>query len=302
MEVRLSDTTSSAEATFWRGLTWVTLSYLLAFAVGVAVAAILPGSGIERAWWGDFAATLVVFVFSFAFSNSSFYDPYWSVAPLFIAGGWIVSEGVGGNRTRQVLVVAVLALWGARLTANWMRTWTGLHHEDWRYVDLKRKSGVFYWLVSFAGIHMFPTVLVFLGMIPAWYAITSPTPLNGLDAAAFVVAVVATIIEAMADNQMHAFKATNPPPEAYIDEGLWHWSRHPNYFGEISLWWGIWMFALAASWSNATTVLGALAMTGLFRFISIPMMEERVLAKRPGYAQQIATTSMIVPLPKRRAP
>lgn len=296
----MSDTTSSAEATFWRGLTWVTLSYLLAFAIGVAVAATFPGSGIERAWWGDFAATLVVFIFSFAFSNSSFYDPYWSVVPVFIAGGWIVSEGAGGSRARQVLVVAVLALWGARLTANWMRTWTGLHHEDWRYIDLKRKTGIFYWAVSLAGIHMFPTVLVFLGMIPAWYAITSPTPLNALDGAAFVVAVVATIIEAVADNQMHAFKATNPPPEAYIDEGLWHWSRHPNYFGEISLWWGVWMFALAASWGNATTVLGALAMTGLFRFISIPMMEARVLAKRPGYAEQIATTSMIVPMPKRK--
>jgi steroid 5-alpha reductase family enzyme len=64
----------------------------------------------------------------------------------------------------------------------------------------------------------------------------------------------------------------------------------------------VWIFALAASWGNTTTVLGALAMTGLFRFISIPMMEARVLAKRPGYAQQIATTSMILPLPKRRAP
>jgi steroid 5-alpha reductase family enzyme len=295
----LSETNSSADATFWRGLSWVILSYLFAFAVGVATASVVPGDPLWKAWWGDVAATCVVFIFSFAFSNSSFYDPYWSVVPVFVAGGWVIADGSSGDRVRQALLIGAFALWGARLTANWLRTWSGLHHEDWRYIDLKQKTGIFYWLVSLTGIHLFPTLLVFLGLWPAYEAIRSPTPLGWMDYVALVCAVAATVLEHVADNQMHAFKARGPAADQTIDEGLWRWSRHPNYLGEILFWWSIWLFALAADVRNAETVVGALAMTALFRFISIPMMEQRNLAKRPSYAETMRTTSMLLFWPRR---
>lgn len=289
----------NAEAERWRGLFWVVTSYLVALGVGVAVAALVPGSGLWRAAWADLAATLVIFIFSFAFQNSSFYDPYWSVVPPVIAAGWALTDGGAGDRARQLALIACFTFWGARLTGNWARGWTGLHHVDWRYVDIQKQTGFLFWPVSFAGLHLFPTVMVFLGMWPAWEAARSATPFGGLDWVALSLAVGATLLEGVSDNQLHAFRARNPPPDAWIDEGLWRWSRHPNYLGEILFWWGIWLFAVAADPIHVRTVVGALAMTAMFRFVSVPLMEQRMLAKRPGYAEKIKSTSMLLLLPRR---
>jgi steroid 5-alpha reductase family enzyme len=286
-----------AEA-WWRGLFWVTLSYFVAATAGLASVALWPSS--DALWAGvqaDVVATCVVFLFSFAFGNSSFYDPYWSVAPLFLAGGWAVVAGAEGDRTRQALLLGGLGIWGARLTYNWLRGWGGLTHEDWRYVDLRRKTGALYWLVSLFGLHLFPTVWVLLGMWPAWYALTVPHELNALDVLGAGALFGGALIEALADQQLHRFRETRTQPDEILQTGLWRWSRHPNYFGEISVWCGVWLLGLAATPTAAVAVVGPLAMVGLFRFISIPMAEARAVERKPGYEAIIASTSMIVPWP-----
>ncbi len=290
--------TEQAAETWWRGLFWVTLSYFVAAMVGLASVALWPAS--DAFWAGvqaDLVATVVVFLFSFAFGNSSFYDPYWSVAPLMLAGGWAAVAGAEGDRVRQGLLLGGLGFWGARLTFNWLRGWSGLAHEDWRYVDLRHKTGLFYWPVSLLGLHLFPTVWVLLGLWPAWYALTVPQALNTLDVLGAGVLWGGALIEALADQQLHRFRESRPQPGDILQSGLWRWSRHPNYFGEISVWCGVWLLGLAATPAAALAVAGPLAMVALFRFVSIPMAEARSLARRPGYAEVIASTSMIVPWP-----
>jgi steroid 5-alpha reductase family enzyme len=241
-----------------------------------------------------------VFAFSYAFGNSSFYDPYWSVAPFPIALYWAASAPAGVNRAREAIVILLITAWGVRLTRNWVRGWQGLHHEDWRYVDLKTRTGSAYWAVSFAGIHMFPTVVVFLGLLPLWPVVTSSRPLGVFDVLALIVTAGAIWIEARADVELHRFRSTNREAGAILDRGLWALSRHPNYFGVMSFWWGLWLFGVAASPSDAWwSVVGAAVITAMFRFVSLPMMEERMTARRTGYAAHAARTSLVIPWPRR---
>ena len=170
--------------------------WIVVFAYAVAlVVALIVGHRvtfehpIAVALAADVAATVVIFLFSVAFRNSSFYDAYWSVVPPVIALYWAQRpEAVGVNPFRLAIVTALIWLWGARLTWNWNRGWTGLDHEDWRYVDLKEKTGVFYWLVSLLGIHMMPTLWVFGGMLPVYAVMAAGTvPFGPLDGLAFAV-------------------------------------------------------------------------------------------------------------------
>ncbi len=244
----------------------------------------------------DCAATIAVFAFSMSFDNSSFYDPYWSVAPFAIASYW---EVPGGNPVRQGLVLFALAFWGARLTWNWYRQWRGLEHEDWRYVDIRAKTGRAWPLASFAGVHFFPTLIVFAGLLPVYSAMFSPAPLGTLDIAAFFVAIGATIIEAVSDQQLRSYVLMRRNHEEILATGLWKYSRHPNYFGEATFWWGLALFGLAAD-PHLWSVAGAAAITVMFVFISVPLLDERSAARRPGYRSHMQRVSALVPMPPRR--
>lgn len=274
-------------------------AYALAVLAGAAVLAWSPVASPWDAALGDVAATVVVFAFSVALANSSMYDPYWSVAPPALFAAWIVtSESIS---IRAWIVGALTLIWGARLTWNFLRGWSGLDHEDWRYRDLRAKSGRAYWIVSFLGIHFFPTVLTFLGSLSIWVAVTGARPLGILDALAIVVTVIAIVIEALADEQLLRFVRSKPPSEAYLDAGLWRYSRHPNYFGEVTFWWGLFFFALAADPTRWWVVVGPVAITALFVFISIPMIDRRMIARRPAYAAQKKRVSALVPWPRARS-
>lgn len=286
------------------GFAVVTLAYVAALLVAAAVLKLAPldWHPLWKVALADVAATVVVFAFSFANDNSSVYDPYWSVAPVVIALWLALGPGGPGELDlRQVVVVALIVAYGARLTFNWARGWAGMGHEDWRYVDLRRTTGKAYWLVSFVGLHFFPTVLVLLGCLPLHAALVSPGPTFGaLDLIAALVTLAAIVIETVADEQLRSFRRSTRAGGAVCAVGLWSWSRHPNYFGEISFWFGLWLFGVAAGapwWAG----LGWLAMVALFVGISIPMAERRSLARRPTFAAHQRRVSMLVPLPPRAA-
>ena len=280
----------------------VTVSYVVALAAGVFTLGLVDGHDVWRLFAADFVATLVIFAFSMAFGNSSFYDAYWSVVPPVLAAFWLGQpEAVGGPVVgRQVLVVGLLTLWAARLTANWWRGWSGLHHEDWRYVDLARQTGKAWPLVSLLGIHLFPTVQVFAACLPLWVVLAQPgPPLGPLDALAALVTLAAIAVEHVGDEQLRVFRASGPAPEAVMDTGVWSWSRHPNYLGEVGFWWGLWGFAMAVDPSSWWTGVGALAITAMFVWISIPLIEKRMRERRPGYAEVQRRVSMLLPRPPR---
>ena len=110
-----------------------------------------------------------------------------------------------------------------------------------------------------------------------------------------MVTLVAILIETVADEQLRAFAKTKKPGEL-IQTGLWRYSRHPNYFGELLFWWGIFLFGYAASPADWTwTIVGTACITLMFFFISVPMMEKRQLARKPHFADVIKSTSMLIP-------
>lgn len=278
-----------------RARAWCALAYGIAFAVAATVVTWAP---IASPWWravaADLAATVAVFAFSRAFDNASFYDPYWSVAPIAMALYWIAVVA-GGNSLRVVCVMIVVAAWGTRLTYNWLRHWRGLEHEDWRYVDLRNKTGRAYWLVAFAGLHLFPTVQVLLGCTALYRALVGASPFAWLDVLGCLAGASAVFIEATADRQLHRFARDNRDPQRILDTGLWAWSRHPNYFGEVLFWWSLFLFAFSADRSAWWTAVGALSITGMFVFVSIPLIEKRMLDKRPHYAGHQKRVSPLVP-------
>jgi steroid 5-alpha reductase family enzyme len=275
----------------------VAVAYVAALAVAAFVVTELAG---QSAWLtllvADVAATAVVFAFSVGRNNSSIYDPYWSVAPMVIVV-WLAVPSA--PRARQIIVLGLVLAWGARLTWNWARGWQGLGHEDWRYVAIRARTGRAYWLVSWVGIHLMPTLWVYLGSLSLIPAIATGTrPLGVLDAIAFVVTAGALTIEALADQQLRTFRLSNPPAGTILATGLWRWSRHPNYLGEIGFWWGLFLFALAAdrAW---LAIVGPLAINLLFVTISIPLLDRRSIERRPAYADHIARVPPLVPRPWR---
>jgi steroid 5-alpha reductase family enzyme len=283
----------------------VTLAYVVALGVGAAW--LYLGPDTAHLWLdslvADLLATLVVFVFSRIYRNSSFYDAYWSVVPPALAVYWWAEAGADADQGRAWLVVAVIVFWAVRLTANWVHGFPGLHHEDWRYPMLKEKAGRWEALVDLFGIHVFPTLQVFLAMIPVYLAVTGATrDLSWVDVVAVVVGLGAIALETVADLQLQSFARTRQAGEV-MDRGVWAWSRHPNYLGELGFWLSMALFGLAASPGDAWWLFaGLLAMLAMFEGASIPMMEERSLERRPAYADVMARVPRLLPRPPRRAP
>lgn len=273
-----------------------------AFAYTIALAAAIGAGYAVRDWHplaviaaADTVGTIVIFAFSFAFRNSSFYDPYWSVAPIAIVFYWLYIAEDSTNALRGGIVTTLVAFWGVRLTVNFLRGWTDLKHEDWRYINLREKNGKAYWLVSFLGIHFAPTAWVYLGCLALYPAMTSGRALNPLDFAAFAVTFLAILIETVADEQLRAFRRSNPPKGSIMAKGLWARCRHPNYLGEVGFWWGLFLFGLAADPARWWTIAGPLGITLLFVFISIPMIDKRHLERRPGYDAHIQEIPGLLP-------
>lgn len=245
----------------------------------------------------DVAATILVFVFSVVFNNSSVYDAYWSVAPPVIAV-YLVKLFPEGNSVRQFIVIALVLFWSIRLTINWFRGWNGFEHQDWRYTSIAEKTGKLYWPVSFLGIHFMPTIFVFLGCLPLWYSISSNTPINVFDVVATLFTFLAILTEWIADEQLIKFKKRRTY-NSYIKSGLWSFSRHPNYLGEICFWGGMFLFVLSSSefktFTGYWTITGFVSMVILFKFISIPLMEKRNMERKPGYQEYIKKVPALLP-------
>ncbi|HEX4017714.1 MAG TPA: DUF1295 domain-containing protein [Frankiaceae bacterium] len=276
-----------------------------AIAAAITVAVWRGHHPIAVALLADVIATVVIFALSMGVANSSVYDAYWSVIPPVVAIAWALVAPSGlssGQHVRQVLVIVLVTVWAVRLTLNWAFGWTGFDHEDWRYVNLR--EGLprrFLWpLVSFLAIQLMPTLVVFAGLLSLWPALAAPRHgLGFLDIVATIVTLAAIALETKADLQMHAFARDPANRGKPMDQGWWAVSRHPNYLGEITFWWGLWLFGLAAAPSWWWTVAGPVAIVLLFEAASIPMMETRSLERRPEYADYQKRVARLMPLRSR---
>lgn len=261
-----------------------------------------PGHSVDpilRAAVADVAATAVVFLFSVLLDNSSVYDPYWSVAPPVIAAYWIATATAGSVGVQKGVLLGLILGWAGRLTFNWARRWGGSDDEDFRYREIRAKTGRGYWPASFVAIHLMPTLWVFLGLLPVYPALSLPADLGHAGSlvalAGAIVTMAAIAIETVADQQLRQFLRSPHQPGEVLNRGLWARCRHPNYLGEILLWWGLFLFGVAAHPSWAWTIVGPLSITLLFVFISVPWMDRHMLARHSGWAEQMRRVPALIP-------
>lgn len=270
----------------------IAIVYVIAGAVGLIIYQSLPYVFWLRLLISDVLATVVVFVFSCIFRNASVYDPYWSVQPPVILTLYAI--GTKLTLVRLLLVIAVW-YWGIRLTGNWASVFYGLRHQDWRYTMLKKKTGKLYPVVNLLGIHLFPTLVVYACILPAVFAMQYDAEANAGTVIGFLICVGAATLQLIADRQMHRFQRSKQG--GLISTGLWKYSRHPNYLGEILMWWGIALSVVRVLPQYWYLCAGALINTLMFLFVSIPMAEGRQ-SKKAGYEQYRSRTRMLFPVKK----
>lgn len=274
--------------------------YIIAFFIGLLVFKLSGNLHVLLSMFlADAAATIVVWAFGILFANSSVYDPYWSILPIIVIIFWILAAGKSFSAT-NILFLAAAAVWGIRLTVNWITRWKGFSQQDWRYTMLKEKSPRMWFFTNLIGINMMPTIIVFAALIPAYYGIISGGRIGILTGIGFAICIGATLIQGISDRQMDLFKKSRSSVGQNIDIGLWRHSRHPNYFGEVSFWWGIWLMQMGVDPEKWQTVAGPVLMTILFVFISIPMMEKYILTSKPSYIDYQKKVSMLKPWFRKR--
>jgi len=272
--------------------------YAAAAAVGVVVYRFMRGDALMRLFAADVAATLLIYLISLPLENASVYDPYWSVAPLIILP--LAITDFGSWNLGSVLLLLCVGYWGIRLTANWAYTFHGYMHQDWRYTMLHEKSGVFYPLVSLFGIMLFPTLVVYLCMLPALLYVQSGG-INLLTALGFVVCIAAATLQLVADIQLHRFQKRASNRNEIIRTGVWKHARHPNYLGEILMWWGVYIAMLSVLPQYWFLGIGALVNMLMFLFISIPMAETRLAGYKEEFKAYQAETNRLLPVRLRQA-
>ena len=282
----------------------VICSYVLAFFVAILVGMIsITFHPLVMILFADLAATLVIFVISTIIKNTSLYDPYWNIAPLVIAFFFLLlPQGLKTGNSRYIIVFFLVVIWSIRLTYNWLRGWHGLKHEDWRYMYYRNKMGKKFWFINLTGLQLMPTILVYLGTISLYPAVSlRKNSLGILDIIAIVITLGAILLETIADQQMYKFIRNRENPDQIINQGLWKYSRHPNYLGEILFWWGLFIFGLASDLNFIWAIIGPLAITILFIFVSIPLIEKQKLEKRPDYVNYKKRVSRLIPwFPKNK--
>ncbi|MFC2116339.1 DUF1295 domain-containing protein [Bacteroidota bacterium] len=251
----------------------------------------------------DILATLTIFIFSVLFNNSSLYDPYWSVVPPLVLLYWVFHEQtIEALTLMQILILSLVSLWSLRLTLNWMRRWRGLKDEDWRYISFRFKYQEQYWIVSLFGIHLFPTLIVFLGCLAVYPGLVLHEGSMGLmEWIAAGITFFAIAFETISDRQLKNFVRDESKCD-FLDTGFWKYSRHPNYFGEVLFWVGLFLFSTGMGEAYWWILPGPIFMILMFYTISIPMIDKRMLRRRTGYREYLKRTSGMIPMRQKKIP
>ncbi|MGD2068676.1 MAG: DUF1295 domain-containing protein [Gemmatimonadota bacterium] len=243
-------------------------------------------------------AVVVLWLVSLAVRDASVADVAWG--PLFVVVASLCLVLGAGWAGRRILVFVLVTAWGLRLGVH-----IGLRNrgrgEDPRYARWREEHGRAWPWVSLAKVFLLQGALLWVISLPAQVAAAMPGPgrLTLLDAVGCAVWLVGFTTEVVADAQLRRFLRRREAADAFLTSGLWRYSRHPNYFGEAVLWWGIGLTALSVP-GGWTTLVGPLCITLLLRFVSgVPMTEER-MEGRPGWDAYAARTPAFVPLPRPR--
>jgi steroid 5-alpha reductase family enzyme len=282
----------------WAGYAVILCSYAVAAWLGAAVYLRAEGALWFRLLLADACATVLIWTVSYVFKNASIYDPYWSVQPVVILTLLLIQTGVRDLKT--FLVYLIILFWGIRLTSNWAYSFRGLHTQDWRYDQIRQRTGRYFQIANLLGIQLMPTLIVYLCILPAAYHIVlgHAVPISSL--IGLTISILGLTLQTIADFQLHAFRKRAADRKRVIRTGLWKYSRHPNYLGEILLWWGIYLMTLPANSDLWYLFIGAFLNTLLFLFISIPLADRHLSGYKESYETYKDQTRMLLPIPRFR--
>lgn len=243
-------------------------------------------------------ALLLLWLLSLRLRDASIVDIFWGLGFAQIA---VVAAALGdGYPWRKLLLALPTAIWGVRLGLYLLWRNAG-HGEDYRYQAMRRAHGARFPLVSLATVFGLQGVLMWIVSLPVQVGqvAVAPERLTLLDGLGLGLWAIGIACETVGDWQLAAFKADPANAGKVMDRGLWRYTRHPNYFGDACVWWGLWLIAAAggAWW----TVVSPLLMTVLLLKVSgVAMLERTIVKRRPEYADYIARTSAFVPWFPRR--
>ena len=244
------------------------------------------------------ALMLATWLLSLALRDASIVDLVWGLG--FVLVAWVAFAVGEGSEARRTLVVLLTTLWGLRLAAYlaWRNIGSG---EDYRYEAMRRRHGDRFALVSAYLVFGLQGLLMWIVSLPVQAAMVpgSPSGLVVLDFVGVGLWCVGMFFEVVGDLQLARFKADPANSGEVMDRGLWRYTRHPNYFGDFCVWWGLYAIALAtgdAWWA----IVGPLVMTVLLMRVSgVPLLERHLARRRPGYEQYARRTSAFFPRPPR---
>jgi len=237
------------------------------------------------------AAAVLTWGLSLVLRTVSIVDSLWPILFLILA---ITYAGAsGGTSPRSTLLLALVAIWSLRLAGHitW-RNWG--HGEDRRYQAIRARNEPGFSFKSLYLVFLLQAVLAWIIGLPLLGALVASTPLNGLDVLGVLLWLVGVSFEAVGDWQLTRFKADPANRGRVMDRGLWRYTRHPNYFGDFTVWWGFYVIALGAhaGWS----ILGPLLMSVLLLRVSgVTLLEKDIGERRPGYAEYVRRTNAFFP-------
>jgi steroid 5-alpha reductase family enzyme len=223
-------------------------------------------------------------------------DVAWGLGFVAVAAG---AAALGtGDLFRRMLLLALVSIWGVRLAWHMIVKSAG-NGEDPRYRDLLRGDPSAGFVIR--KVFVVQAAATWFVALPLQLSATlGPTPvmLRPVLYAGVAVWLAGLTFEAVGDQQLRRFKADPANKGAIMDRGLWAWTRHPNYFGDASVWWGLWLVSITG-WIPLATVLSPVLMTYFLVYATGARLTEKYMAKRPGFDEYRSCTSFFVPLPPR---
>jgi steroid 5-alpha reductase family enzyme len=234
--------------------------------------------------------------------NVTVVDSLWGLGFVLIA--WLTFALTDGFALRRGLIAVLTSLWGLRLCIHLShRNWG--QGEDPRYGKWRQASGERFWLVSLFKVFWLQAIFLWVIALVVQFPQMAPQPahLTAWDVLGAAVWLVGFGFEAVADRQLQRFRADSRNRGQVLDRGLWRYSRHPNYFGECLIWWGMFFIAMAVPGGAWTLVSPVIITLVLLKMTGVPLTERTTMESRPGYRAYMRRTSTFIPWPpKEEAP
>jgi steroid 5-alpha reductase family enzyme len=241
----------------------------------------------------------MVWVVSVKVRDASIVDIFWGLG--FVLVAWVSYFTGSGAPSRRILIATMVTLWGVRLSAYLARRNLG-KGEDYRYQAMRARHGDRFPLVSLLSVFGLQATILWIVSLPvqAAQSYAEPIDLGVLDFIGIGVWAIGLFFESVGDAQLSRFKADPNNKGKVMDRGLWRYTRHPNYFGDFMVWWGLYCVALATKNGWWTFFGPALMSFFLMRVSGVPLLEKSLRKNRPDYETYIQRTSAFFPRPPKQ--